>query len=77
MRNLSLSAETVTSFQSSRHVSATAVDLDAGVLYVALERQNLDADVEVEISKIDAHVSIGLYFRWVSSNNHMDTSILC
>lgn len=48
MRNLSLSSYETTSL-SGVNFSATALDLDQKVLYVASERQNFDADVEVEI----------------------------
>jgi hypothetical protein len=69
MRNLSLSAISVTSFQDLYHVTATAVDVDAGVIYVASERQDLDADVQVEISKINPElvpdVSCSYYIWWV------------
>ncbi|KII95516.1 hypothetical protein PLICRDRAFT_96071 [Plicaturopsis crispa FD-325 SS-3] len=52
MRNLSLSASASTVSPSANFVS-TAIDLDENVLYAISERQNLDADVEVEIHKIN------------------------
>ena len=51
MRNLSLSSSEITSF-SGANISATAIDLDQNVLYAVSERQNHDADVEVEIWKV-------------------------
>ena len=61
MRNLSLSSyETIS--VSGANFSSTALDLDRNVLYVASERQNFDADVEVEIWKIELDAK-GAFFQ--------------
>lgn len=53
MRNLSLLASETASLGADVEISATTLDLDHNVLYVASESQNADADVEVEIWKIE------------------------
>ncbi|KAL0955653.1 hypothetical protein HGRIS_001880 [Hohenbuehelia grisea] len=54
MRNLSLVSSASASFQDAR-VSATALDLDDNIIYIASERQDLDANVFVDIKKLDAN----------------------
>lgn len=62
MRNLSL-------YSSERkllpgaHITATTIDLNRNVLYVASERQNLDADVEIEIWKVDSETQVCVSFQ--------------
>jgi elongator complex protein 1 len=51
MRNLSLYSCQIASFYGA-NICATAIDLDQNVLYAASERQNHDADVEIEIWKV-------------------------
>jgi elongator complex protein 1 len=51
MRNLSLSSCQISSFRGA-NICATAIDLDQNALYAASERQNDDADVEIEIWKV-------------------------
>ncbi|KAF7980125.1 hypothetical protein HWV62_39551 [Athelia sp. TMB] len=52
MRNISLlSSQSV--LVPGAHITATALDLDRNVLYAASERQNLDADVDIEIWKVE------------------------
>ena len=63
MRNLSLSSYETLSV-SGANFSSTALDLDQNVLYVASERQNFDADTEVEIWRIELD-STGAIFQVV------------
>ena len=51
MRNLSLSSSQIALFHGA-NICATAIDLNQNVLYAASERQNHDADVEIEIWKV-------------------------
>jgi len=37
------------------NISAVAIDLEEDAIYVASERQNADADIEVEIFKLESH----------------------
>jgi hypothetical protein len=54
MRNLSLSRSRFTSLPSAKsNVSAIAFDLDYDALYVASEHQNFDADVDIELYKLE------------------------
>ena len=57
MRNISLlSSQSV--LVPGAHITATALDLDRNVLYAASERQNLDADVDIEIWKVEIHTQV-------------------
>lgn len=59
MRNICLSATTLEVLARDQGgISATAIDLDSDTLYVASEYQTYDADVEVEISKIEGEKTI-------------------
>jgi elongator complex protein 1 len=51
MRNLSLCASSVTHIPGA-NLSATAVDLDQNILYVASETSNPDGEVEIMIWKV-------------------------
>jgi hypothetical protein len=51
MRNISLTATTITSLPQT-NLTSTTIDVDENVLYAASERQDLDADVQVSIWKI-------------------------
>ena len=39
----------------SANISAVAIDLEEDAIYVTSERQNADADIEVEIFKLELH----------------------
>ncbi|KAH6910413.1 pol II transcription elongation factor [Coprinopsis sp. MPI-PUGE-AT-0042] len=53
MRNLSLIASDYTSFSyANTNWTATALDLDEGILYAASETKNLDGEVDVELWKV-------------------------
>lgn len=51
MRNLTLSAVTLTEFQNA-NISTTAIDVDENVIYTTSEKLSQDGEVEVEIWKI-------------------------
>ena len=53
MRNLALLQTFRTTIPDESVVSSVAVDLDENVLYVATEQQTPDADVKVEVRKIN------------------------
>lgn len=52
MRNLSLRAVQNIALPNA-NISALAIDLEEGAIYVASERQNADDDIEVEIFRHD------------------------
>ena len=53
MRNLSLIASDYTSFSyANTNWSATALDLDEGILYAASETKNLNGEIDVELWKV-------------------------
>ena len=52
MRNLTLSVAALTEVLNA-DVSATAIDVDENVIFVASEKLSPDGELEVEISKID------------------------
>jgi elongator complex protein 1 len=62
MRNLSLSSSQIASFDGA-NICATSIDIDQNVLYAASERQNHDADVEIEIWKVEGRDYIGNQVR--------------
>ena len=60
MRNLTLSAVTLTELQNA-DVSATAIDVDENIIFATSEKLSPDRELEVEIWKIDKDaVSLGL-----------------
>ncbi|RDB24885.1 Elongator complex protein 1 [Hypsizygus marmoreus] len=74
MRNLVLSATTITSFDNL-NISATAIDLDEDVIYATSERLNPDGDVEVEVWKVeDGETSPNLFgmFTAIASPHNPD-----
>ncbi len=54
MRNLALVGTTRTTIQDDSFVSAVTIDLDENVTYVATEQQTPDADVTVQVRKVQA-----------------------
>ena len=52
MRNLTLSAVTLTELQNA-DVSATAIDVDENIIFATSEKLSPDRELEVEIWKID------------------------
>lgn len=53
MRNLGL--RTVHNIAlPNANLSAVAIDLEEGAIYVTSERQNADADIEVEVLKLES-----------------------
>jgi elongator complex protein 1 len=52
MRNLGLRAVHSIVLPNA-NISAVAIDLEEDVIYVTSERQNADADIEVEIFKLE------------------------
>jgi elongator complex protein 1 len=53
MRNLGLRAVHNIALPNA-NLSAVAIDLEEDAIYVASERQNADADIEVEIFKLES-----------------------
>jgi len=53
MRNLGLQAVHNIALPSA-NISAVAIDLEEDAIYVTSERQNADADIEVEIFKLES-----------------------
>ena len=53
MRNLGLRAVQNIALPNA-NLSAVAIDLEEGAIYVTSERQNADADIEVEIFKFES-----------------------
>ena len=53
MRNLGLRAVQNIALPNA-NLSAVAIDLEEGAIYVTSERQNADADIEVEIFKLES-----------------------
>ena len=54
MRNLSLIQTTHRAIHSDSFISAVALDLDENVTYVATEHQTPDADVTVQVRKVES-----------------------
>jgi elongator complex protein 1 len=70
MRNLSLVQTLHTTTPAGSNISAITLDLDENVSYVATERQTPDADVVVEVRKVEAdgqltevRMDLGAYTR--------------
>ena len=55
MRNLSLIRTTRTVIQGDPFISAITLDLDENVTYVATEHQTPDADVTVQVLKVETN----------------------
>ncbi|KAG6814838.1 hypothetical protein H0H93_012058, partial [Arthromyces matolae] len=71
MRSLTLSSTSATDLKNS-NVTATAIDLDENVIYVASERTDPDGNVEVEVWNVgneDASPTVFAMFSAVSSSN--------
>ena len=62
MRNLGLRAVHNIALPSA-NVSAVAIDLEEDTIYVTSERQNADADIEVEIYKLDSQENVAVHVR--------------
>ena len=56
MRNLGLRSSSSVVFADAK-ISAVAIDLEENATYVASDRRNADANVEIEIWKIDSEIN--------------------
>lgn len=66
MRNISLSSSERVLVPGA-HITATAVDLDRNVLYAVSEKQNLDADVEIEVWRVGTNTQVRIFISMVIS----------
>jgi hypothetical protein len=55
MRNLGLRSSSTISFAAAR-ISVVALDLEENIIYAVSNRPNTDADVQVEVFKVDLQI---------------------